>query len=59
MAYRQLPNALGWDVSEYAIRYAFHQNGSERHSALRKLPVTEKTRLQRLAIANKRINRNL
>lgn len=56
MAYRQLPSTLGWDVSEYAIRYALRQNGFARHPALRKPPISEKNRLLRLAIANERID---
>ena len=56
MAFKELPNALSWDVSQYAIRYALRQNGFERHPALRKPPITENTRALRLAIANERLN---
>lgn len=56
MPYSKIPLALGWDCSEYAIRYALRNAGFKRYVAYRKPPITEKNRQLRLNDALERIH---
>lgn len=56
MAYWRLPQELGWDCSVYAIRNALRRAGFKRYVARRKPPITEPTRLKRLAFAQRYVN---
>lgn len=55
MPWNELPWALGWggSVCEYAITRALSTAGYSRYSARKKPPITELTRLKRLAFAEK------
>ena len=55
MTHMELADALGWNVSEDAIRRAFVKEGFKRRIARLKPPITEKNRVLRLqcAIAHK------
>ena len=46
-----LPAALGWDCSQYAVRHALRKAGFSRRVALRKPPISERTRALRLEFA--------
>jgi len=54
MTYACIPIALKWDCSEYTIRHSLRRHGFKRYVALRKPPITEKTRILREALADKR-----
>jgi len=41
MLYKDIPTALDWSCSEYAIRYALTRAGFKRYVARRKQPITE------------------
>lgn len=51
MSLARLPAALGWTCSRHAIRTALRRAGFKRYIARRKPPITEATRLKRLAFA--------
>ncbi len=55
MAWRNLPKALGWNVSESTIRRALHAAGFRRCRALTKLPISERNRLRRLRWAKRHL----
>jgi len=56
MPYSKIPLALGWDCSEYAIRYALRNAGFKRYVAYRKPPIIEKNRQLRLGNALERVH---
>ena len=56
LSWAALPNALGWNCSEYAIRHALRKAGFSRRPALRKPPISEKTRALRLEFAREHQN---
>ncbi len=56
MSYARIPLTLGWDCSEYAIRYALRNTGFKRYIAYRKPPITEKNRQLRLDNALERVH---
>jgi transposase len=49
MAYRQIPKALGWSYTDYAIRYALRKAGFSRCIAWRKPKLSEVNIQKRLA----------
>ena len=51
LSWAALPEALGWDCSQYPIRYALRKAGFSRYPALRKPPVSERMRTLRLEFA--------
>ena len=55
MPYTKIPLALGWDCSEYAIRYALRNASFKRYVIYRKPPITEKNRKLRLDNALERV----
>lgn len=48
MSYSQIPRALEWECSEYAIRNALRRAGFQRYYARRKPPISEANRVARL-----------
>lgn len=56
LPYCQIPWKLEWDVSEDAIRWALQKEGFFRRLARRKPPISEKTRLLRLARTYEHLN---
>ncbi len=51
MPYHQIPQTLGWDVSESVIRRALKAEGFARHPTYSKPPISEKNRQIRLSWA--------
>jgi hypothetical protein len=56
MSYAQIPLALGWDCSEYAVQHALRSKGFLRYHARRKPPISETNRSVRLAWAIEHLN---
>lgn len=54
--YREIPSALGWDVSEDTIRHALRKAGFSRRVTRQKPSISEANRLLRLAWAREHVN---
>lgn len=52
MPWSALPAVMGFDCSEYAVRYALRKAGFRRYIARYKPPISESTRTERLAFAS-------
>jgi hypothetical protein len=56
MAICQIPKALGWDCSEYAVQYALRRAGFAQYLAQRKPPISEANRQIRLRWATQHLH---
>jgi transposase len=56
MPYAQIPEAIGWNVSEAQVRRALQKEGYARRSARLKPPISEANRIARLAWARAHVH---
>ncbi|KAF4975571.1 hypothetical protein FZEAL_7660 [Fusarium zealandicum] len=56
MIFGKIPDKMGWDCSEYTVRYALRRAGFKKYPAVTRLPINDETQQLRLDFAYKHVN---